>query len=64
LHDKKLYEEPFDHVTDTHVKDKMSARECFELIEYGLFAVDGSSTEEVTKLQTRFENTRRKRKKL
>ena len=67
LHDKKLYERLFDYVADTTVDDRISARECFEFIVYGLFAVDddGSSAEEdVAKLQTWFENTRRTRRKL
>ena len=67
LHDKKLYETLFDYVTDTNVDDQISGRECFEFIVHGLFAVDddGSSTEEdVVKLQTWFENTRRTRKQL
>jgi len=62
-----VYERLFDHVTDTNVDDQTSARECFEFIVYGLFAVDddGASTaENVAKLQTWFEHTRRKRKQL
>ena len=62
-----MYETLFDYVTDTNVDDQISGRECFEFIVYGLFAVDddGASTEEdVAKLQTWFENTRRKRKQL
>jgi len=64
LHEKKLYERLFDYVVDTSVDDQISGRECFEFIVYGLFAVDGSSTEDVAKLQAWFENTRRKRQKL
>ena len=67
LHDRNVYERLFDHVTDTNVDDRISARECFEFIVYGLFAVDddSSSTEEdVAKLQTWFENARRMRTKL
>jgi len=67
LHDRNVYERLFDHVTDTNVDDQISARECFEFIVYGLFAVDddGASTaENVAKLQTWFEHTRRKRKQL
>ena len=50
-----MYETLFDYVTDTNVVDQVSARECFEFIVYGLFAVDddSSSTEEdVAKLQS------------
>ena len=66
LHDRKLYEKLFDYVTDTNVDDQISARECFEFIVYGLFAVDdGASTaEDIAKLQTWFEHTRRTRKQL
>ena len=67
LHDKELCKRLFDNVVDTNVDDQISGRECFEFIVYGLFAVDddGSSAEEdVAKLQTWFENTRRKRKQL
>ena len=67
LHEKKLYERLFDYVVDTSIDDQISARECFEFIVYGLFAVDddGVSTEEdVAKLQTWFEHTRRTRKQL
>ena len=67
MHDKKLYERLFDYVADTSIDDQISGRECFEFIVYGLFAVDddGSSAEEdVAKLQTWFENTRRTRKQL
>ena len=67
LHDKKLYERLFDYVIDMNEDDQISARECFEFIVYGLFAVesdDGASTEEVAKLQTWCEHTRRKRKQL
>ena len=62
-----MYERLFDYVVDTTVDDRISAREYFEFIVYGLFAVDddGSSAEEdVAKLQTWFENTRRMRTKL
>ena len=62
-----MYERLFEYVTDTNIDDQISARECFEFIVYGLFAVDddSSSTEEdVAKLQTWFENTRRMRTKL
>jgi len=61
LHDKKPYERLFDYVADTSVDDEISGRECFEFIVYGLFAVDGSSTEDVAKLQAWFENMRHKR---
>ena len=64
---RNVYERLFEYVTDTNVDDQISARECFEFIVYGLFAVDndGSSTaEDVAKLQTWFENTRRTRRKL
>ena len=67
MHDRKVYERLFEYVTDMSVDDQVSARECFEFIVYGLFAVDddSSSTEEdVAKLQTWFENTRQMRKKL
>ena len=62
-----MYERLFEYVTDTSVDVQVSARECFEFIVHGLFAVDddSSSTEEdVAKLQTWFENTRRTRKQL
>ena len=65
LHDRNVYERLFDYVIDTNVDDQIPARECFEFIVYGLFAVDddGASTaENVAKLQTWFEHTRRKRK--
>ena len=63
---RKVYERLFDYVTDTNLDDQVSARECFEFILYGLFAVDGSTSteEDVAKLQTWFENTRRMRTKL
>ena len=67
LHDREVYERLFEYVVDRNVDDQISARECFEFIVYGLFAVDddGTSTEEdVAKLQTWFENTRRTRKQL
>ena len=63
LHNKKLYEQLFDYVADATVDDQISARECFEFIVYGLFAVDGPA-EDVSKLRTWFENTRLKRKTL
>ena len=62
-----MYGRLFEYVTDTNIDEQTSGRECFEFIVYGLFAVDddGSSTEEdVAKLQTWFEHTRRTRTKL